>query len=277
MLRISLISLLIASSSLFAHYHFERDIIGTAMHHGQASVTHDGDFVDFALEFSAACYDQQEDARRAVIANVDRLLVWLNTTVISYDANLDHHVDLIYVWRNENSYGEYTDLCKNKHYARQNVSIRVNRLPEINALNDEMIQNIFEDLQGVIALANYTNADDVNSWVGGQIASVQKGIFAETAEVLRIQAKAKAQARATRDFLAFLGPNYTSWWRLQSVDFTASNPYGLFIPQVVEPRIGGNIADGISYSVIRLEPITVSVDGNFVFHFEAQNNYLPNE
>lgn len=271
MLRLSILFMLMLSAITYAHE--GHDQVGTATHRGSAAVLHDGDYIDFSLNFEAACYQNQHDPRARVIENVNGFVQWLGQARSAYAGVIDYRVGLINVSRRDNPYiGGPGEGCVNKYDAQQSVTVTLNRSEGEAFLDSEIIQGFFNDLQIAISPLNFTDDSETDAYVTTKISSVQKGVWEETSELLRINAKLKAKAKATRDFLAILREDYQGWWHLHSVDFGSRNYSDVLPVAIAEGGQGGGYAD---LSVLRLEPIRFEVEGNFIFHFEVRDNYLP--
>ena len=272
MLRFAFYSLLLASFATHAHL---EDRVGIATYRGQTNVTHDGDFIDFTLEFRAECYDEGALARNRVIGNLAAFTDWLTSARASYVADIDYSVDLINVWRNS-SYGA-EEPCSGNYSARQEVRIKLKRIESEQALDSDLINKVFNELQIMLGSLNHTDDDNVQWYSESKITSISKGVFEDTAEQLYRAAKAKAERKVTRDFQAFLGADYQGWWHLHSVELSDLDYGQTYIPLSFGGPIG-NLpmpSDEENLSTIKLAPIKVSVDGIFVFHFLTTDHAVP--
>ena len=88
------------------------------------------------------------------------------------------------------------------------------------------VQGFYSALQLAIWPLNSDSNEPGQAYVSTTIADVEKGVYEATADALRRSAKAKARAKATADFLDFLGDNRP--WRLQNVDFTEGGYAGAY-------------------------------------------------
>lgn len=279
MLRISVLSTLLISSIAFAHHHDRHERVGSAIHTGTGEVWHNGDYVEFTLDFSASCLERSVDARTAVVGNVAVFESWLHElrTTVGY-GEIDYNIGLINIGRNNDWDAEENDPCYNRYDARQYVEVRLSRLTTDEDLSDDVVQNFFNEIQLAVGPLNSEGVDDnPNATIAGRVTSVDKGIWEETNDNLRIAAKAKARAQATRDFLAFLGPDYPGAWHLHSVDFS-DNRYsgGGLSTGVAMEAPGGQSGEGPALSVLKLRPLSVDVEGEFLFHFDIFDDFIPN-
>ncbi len=277
-MRIAIISLLIFSSLAFSHH----DDVGKASYKNVARVQHDGDFIEFSLALTSSCYQDPQTARGLVVGNVEIITEWIANTSANYEGVLDYSINLINVGRQSGpDFPSYPVspgfFCPGLYFAQQDVSIRLNKLDGDESLSEDVILGFFNDLQIITGQLNHIDTDN-NSGVETKIISINKGIFDETGEILRLAAKEKAKQKATRDFLAFLGRDYRGSWHLHSIEINDID-YG---PHFIPVPFGGQIGNAPIFgpgapilSTIKLEPIVISVEGNFVFYFQTTEHYLP--
>jgi len=273
MLKLNVFSLLVLFNAAFAGS--DHSDIGSAIHLGASKIYHDGDYIDFTLWFRATCYNDASASRSEVIRSVDDLLQWLNQErAYLAGGGVSYSVGLISVWKNNQSWSNDEYECQAKYNASQKVIVRLRRLEHEQVLDTDVAKQFFNSLQ--IALGSINSRAESQGYASFQanITSVQKDIFEGTVDALRIAAKAKAQEKATKDFLAFLGENYHGYWHLHKVDFSTPS----YAPPIFRAEAGfqtGNIGDDQLLSELSLEPITFSIEGSFLFYFQVRNNYLP--
>lgn len=277
-MRIAIIGFLIFSTGGFSHH----DDVGTATYKNVARVQHDGDFIEFSLALTSNCYQDPQIARGHVVGNVDVITEWINNHSANYEASLDYSIKLINVGRSSGpDYPHYPGqpafFCPGLYFAQQEINIRLNKFNGEESLSDDVILSFFNDLQIITGPLNYIDTQ-TNSGVETKIISINKGIFDDTAEILRLRAKEKAKQKATRDFLAFLGPDYRGSWHLHSIEINDLDYGSHFIAVPFGGQIGNTPIFGPEapiLSTIKLEPLVISVDGIFVFYFDTTKYYLP--
>lgn len=273
MKRLLLLPILLASTSVFANlaldHHDDDDHLGSAHHSGTGKVYHDGDFIEFSLSFDAACYSDRSNSWNNVTNNVASFIEWLNSErdqlgeVVSYD------VDPINVWRSDNSYA--IDGCNGTHYAAQSIKVTLYKAEGNSSLHTDLVQDFYGRLQEAVWPLSYTEEGELPSRVSTTITGIEKGLYEETADALRITAKGIARSKATQDFLSFLGEDYHGTWYLQSVDFREHDFSPVYRSSVeaypaVPPAPGGFPAPAL----LKLKPLSLSVTGNFHFVFDVQ-------
>jgi hypothetical protein len=269
-MRFAIILLVLLSNFAFSK---QTELAGaTYFSSSRAKVKHDGDFIEFFLQSSSVCQEKVQEARSLVIGNTDALAQWVNEMRAGY--NLDYSVELIDVGRHTDgyNYGINSYGCPGMYFASQQVKITLNKNESDQALKEDLINNFFNELQ---TSTGKLNSDHLSYEYPTEtkILLVQKGIFEKTAELLQLAAKEKAKQKATRDFLAFLGPDYVGSWYLQSVEMSDHDDQ--FLSMAPSGGQYGNKAlpEGEAVlSTIKLEPITVSVAGSFRFYFEPSTH-----
>jgi hypothetical protein len=273
-MRIAIVSLFLFSCIAFSH----PEDIGTATYDNIARVEHDGDFIEFSLELSSRCYQGPQEARNRVVQNVDIITQWLTETSANDDAILDYSVDLISVGRYFDR-GYPTDdgwHCPGHYFAQQSIKITLHKVDGALSLDEDVILNFFNGLQIATGQLNYNEAE--NSGAEAKIVSIYKGISEETGEILRLAAKEKAKQKATRDFLAFLGSDYSGYWYLHSIRINDVDHGQYYMPVPFGGQIGNAPIFGPGgpiLSTIKLDPVVISVTGTFVFHFQTTEHHLP--
>lgn len=243
---------------------------GNAYHSGTGKVLHDGDFIEFSLNFEASCYDTRTAALNQVVNNVATFTDWLNSEKANYESEaITHEADPINVWRKGNNH--YDNECAGKYFASQSLVLTLNKANEASALHADLIQDFYQELQLVVWPLNLANNEPEQARISTTISDVQKGVYESTADDLRIAAKAKARNKATNDFLAFLGPDYQGTWWLHSADFREQSYSGLlktsverYADSAVAPLLPGSGEPPIPAS-LKLKPLSLSVTGNFHF------------
>lgn len=293
---LSLLSIMM-STLLMAHNH---DTMGDATHRGYGEIFHDGDYVNFNVEFNASCYFSAADARNRVVEQVRIFEDWLRGNEAS-SGDIVYHIGLINI--SEGYSGGYNVIpvpppytgapmlppdiamppsflnnvkCSQGHYASQRVMVTFNRLATARHLDNELVQGFFNELQIAIASLNLREPHDRYASFKTEINSVEKGIWQTTATQIRIAAKALAQAQATEDFLSCLGAEYRGVWHLHSVNF--SDRYysgGLASDVAMAPMPGSQMGEGPALSILKLTPIRFAVEGSFVFHFSVWEHHIP--
>lgn len=269
MFRISILSIMLASSALFADQsimavgdHYDT---GEAYHVGLTKVTHDGDYVEFLVSFGASCYANQDDALNNITANVTSFVAWLNEERVARNEGvISHYSYPINVWQLDNSIYDASG-CGGTYQGTQTIKIIVNRPAYAAALETGLIQDFYNELHGVIAPYN-TKTHDALFYNSAQIISVQKGLYEDTVDNLRIAAKIRAQERATKDFLATLGDDYNGQWYLIGADYREQHN---------APYLGiGAGAAALPYPIptayLDLGPIELNVSGSFHFVYDLK-------
>ncbi len=274
MQKIALLSMLLCLNVFAGQVKIDGHL-GTAYHRNTGTVQHDGDFVDFYLSFDASCYADRGSAYNHVAENVNSFLSWINLErEASIFGALEYDADPINIWRRDTNYYDI-DACNGKFYASQAIKLTLHKAAGVNALQSDFIQSFYSELQETIWNLNHIESGDVPSVVSTNISSIEKGIYEETADYLRTSAKAIAQAKATNDFLAFLGPNYWGAWYLQTVDFRETDYSNLKVAvdnYAVPGEIGGSGAP--VPAILKLKPLSVSLTGNFVFIFDVRHGTM---
>ncbi len=264
MIRITLISLFMAATSLLASTP-RGEFEGTAFHSGTGKVSHDGDFIEFSLRFEAACFDERTEAWNQVVNNVSTFSQWVDfakadalTRALRYDA------EPVNIYRKDANHYD-SDGCEGKYFASQVITLVLDKSDEEVALNPDVIQNFYAELQKLLWPLNQPGNEANHNRLSAIISDVEKGIYENTADALRIAGKAKAQTKATQDFLAFLGPNYQGVWHLQSVDFRERDYSGSY-KVALESAIPASAPDASPLpATLKLKPLYFSVTGNFTF------------
>src|SRR5580704_594324 len=103
---------------------------GKATYESEASVKHNGDFIEFYVETNAICRAEDKDAKELVIKNVASLLKWLSGISqykLSYSAQIINS-------------GFHQDITCKGYFANQLVKITLHRLNE-KELDDQHINN----------------------------------------------------------------------------------------------------------------------------------------
>lgn len=277
-MKASFVSLvLLLSSIVWAHPEHE---IASVTYRSTSEVTHEGDYVDFIIALSASCYVEQQDARNRVIENLGIFKKWLDEVPARHSAEINYTIDLINVSESNRGYGN--DSCDGGYSATQEIKVTLNKRVHDKALDAKLLELFFSELQTAIGPMNFFEHRQRQARSGTRITSITKGVFEETAERLTLAAKTKAQQKATREFLAFLGPDYKGWWHLHSAEFNDSNANYLLVnlPFAGGGQVGNVPAvppfaeDNNSLSTIELKPIKLNVEANFVFYFLATNHIM---
>lgn len=275
-MRKFLLPMLLLSTSLLATGALDHndDHLGSASHSGTGKVNHDGDFIEFTINFDAACYAARESSWDYVSQNISSFLQWLDEERYATGEDLSYSVEPINLWRNDNIYG--SDPCNGTYYATQSVKLTYNKAVGAASLYADAIQDFYSRLQSAVWPLSHIEVGDVPARVTTNIINIEKGLYEETADNLRIAAKAKAQDKATQDFLAFLGADYQGVWYLQSVDFRERD-YSLNYRTSVEaypaPAVPGGVGGGGGLpapALLKLKPITISLTGDFHFVFDVR-------
>lgn len=269
MKRIAFFSMLLMSMGIFADHH-SGDRFGSAHHSGTGKVYHDGDFIEFSLSFDAECYAERANSWNYVATNVTTFLDWLNQERANQAEFIEYVVEPINVWRRDaNNFGD--DACSGTYFASQHVKLVLNKPEAASALYADSIQAFYGRLQEAIWPLSLNNGGELPSSVSTTITGIEKGIYEETADDLRINAKAIAQTKATKDFLSFLGDGYDGTWYLESVDFRERD-YSGYYKESVDSVAAAPMPPGGSPApaLLKLKPLKLSVTGNFLFRFEIQ-------
>lgn len=279
MLKISLLSLLLASNAMFANPqikavgdHYD---VADAYHSGTGKVYHDGDFIEFTLSFDSSCYADRAEAWNHVANNVATFSEWLNLERANYETDaLVHDIEPITIWRRD-AHSYDVDGCGNTYTASQIVKLKLNRNAEASALNVDSIQAFYADLQAVVWPLNQESLGDLNSRYSTTISNIEKGLYEETADSLRVLAKNLAREKATKDFLSTLGEDFSRGWYLISADYREqdhSNYYRSNVeiyPGAALPPVPG--VPGIPVeSSLKLKPLSISVFGNFHYVYDIK-------
>jgi hypothetical protein len=270
MLRSAFLFLLLVSATSIAHR--DDNDFGNAYHNGKAEVYHDGDYVEFSIQFESRCLNDRLNAWNYVANNVETFSNWLNNERINYQGgSFNYVVEPLNIWQKNKDHYSYDaeDSCADTYYARQTLKITVHKSEGIVALSGDAIQSFYNQIQRQVWALNTNN--NVNTTV----TNIEKGIYEQTADELRRLAKAKALDKAKKDFLFFLGADYEGTWYLQSVDFReGSHNYAELrssvdsIAPVVFPAPPG--VEEPAFSVLKLEPLTFNVSGQFHFVYELK-------
>lgn len=268
-----LISMLFLSASLLANapLHHDGARLGDAYHNGSGKVFHDGDFIEFGLAFTADCYADQAHAWDNVARNASTFLEWLDAELNNNGENIEWNVEPLNVWHESNYYGNNEDACDNTFKASQEIKVFLKKAEGTKTLHGDAIQAFYARLQTAIWPLNHVDVGHELSHVITKIESIEKGIYEETADDLRIAAKIKAQAKATKDFLAFLGADYKGTWWLQSVDFREGNHASYYKESLDVVAAPGAIGGGPVFqpAQLKLKPLSLLVSGNFHFVFDV--------
>lgn len=261
-MKIGLLSFLLLSSALMASQ--PRGHEGNIYQTGTGTITHDGDFMDFTLNFESACFDDQIEASNRVIANVATIQTWLSTDKTMHrGGNISFSLQPISTWRKEaNGYGE--DHCAGTYYASQTLVISVFKVNCNHGLNDDAVQEFYGQLQQKIWPFMYTH-DDNKAYTSATITTIEKGLLEATADGMRVAAKAKAYSKAESDFLAFLGSNFQGTWFLHSADFREPGHTASLKIEIDSHNGAGAYGDTPIPATLKLKPVSISATGNFHF------------
>jgi hypothetical protein len=256
------ILVLLLATSIFA----TSERLGSAYHTGTGKIHHDGDFIEFSLSFDASCFADRTTAWNYVTGNVSTFLNWLDEQELDGEI-LDYTIDPISIYGN----GPYIpDPCSGTFNAQQWVKVSLTKAEGAIALHNVSIQNFYGELQQAIWPLNLSEENEYPSRVTTTVNSIEKGIFEDTADSLRIAAKAKAREKATTDFLAFLGEDYLGGWYLQTVDFREGSPnyYRTSVDAIPAPALGAGDA-APTEALLKLTPLSITITGVFHFVFEV--------
>jgi hypothetical protein len=270
MLKIAFLSMLLASTAGLADSW--ENYIGNAYHGGEGKVYHDGDFVEFGLEFESKCFDNHTDSWNHVTTNVNAVLSWLDQERISLSSGiLDHQVETINSWRRDNENYATNNDCAGKYFTSQSVKIKLHKA-DGSSLSNDYIQAFHEQLESLVWSLNRNHNNNALAQVNTKVNNIQKGIYDETADQIRRDAKALALKKATEDFKYFLGAEYRGRWYLQSVDFREGNDFSnnrLYVSAAIPPvyELGSTHVP----SVLKLEPLSFSVNGTFHFIYDIRH------
>lgn len=257
-----LFPILLISSSLSAYTPREHE--GNVYQTGTGDVYHDGDYIQFSINFEAACFADRLGAKNSIVQNVASFEDWLKQEKITHDGGaIIYEIDPLNEWYKEGN-GYSPSPCDGTYYANQNLTVTLNKSDADVSLINNSVQSFYSELQQKTWPLNYS-LDDTKARVATSITNIVKGVYEATADQLRIAAKAKARAKAEGDFLAFLGPNFQGTWYLRSADFRENN-YGYALKVGVEsanPPLPPSLGDTPIPARLKLKPLHVSATGNF--------------
>ncbi len=260
MIKISFLSLILATTSALAltprgeDYLYQSDGTGVAYHNG--------DFVDFHLTFEANCFDDRTVASNEVVNNVARFAEWVDLAKAQSSGEIIYTIDPISISKNR---WDIDTACHGKYYAKQNVKLVLKKGAEASALNDDLVQGFYQDLQQAV-WPLHTEGNEDSGWnVTTAIENVVKGVYEATADTMRRWAKSNARNKVTADFIDFLGPDFKGTWHLQRVDFTKKDYSGVYTSSV--EKVAPELAAPGEFipATLKLEPLSLSVSGNFYF------------
>ncbi|MCA9506917.1 MAG: hypothetical protein KC505_00670 [Myxococcales bacterium] len=259
MIKASIFSLIFAATSLLAstantEYNYYQS-------GGEGRTYHDGDYIKFTLSFNAECFEDRTEASNYVVNNLNHFRDWieLKSQKISYTINPISLSQQNHSWDRERP-------CDNKYFAAQKLTLTLEKGDEANALDNETVQNFYQELQQAI-WPLHTEGDENNlNHVTSGIDNIYKGVYEHTADNMRRIARRVAQKKATDDFIDFLGDDFQGQWRLQKVDFIQRG-YSDFTSKSVVPA-AAPIAENHEIFIpatLKLEPLSVEVSGDFYF------------
>jgi len=229
------------SSIVLAHPEHE---FASVTYRGSSEVTHEGDYVDFTINLSASCYVEQQDARNRVIDSLSIFKKWLDEI-----PEVNYIINLINI---SESNRNYNSSCDGGYSASQEIKVTLNKRADDKALDKNTLEKFFNDLQTVIGPMNFFE---------------------------HRQRQARAQQKATREFLAFLGSDYKGQWHLHAAEFNDFNANYVYIdlPFIAGSQVGniplpppGPTNDNLS--TIELRAIKLHIEANFVFYFLPTNH-----
>jgi hypothetical protein len=256
------------SSIVLAHPEHE---FASVTYRGSSEVTHEGDYVDFTINLSASCYVEQQDARNRVIDSLSIFKKWLDEI-----PEVNYIINLINI---SESNRNYNSSCDGGYSASQEIKVTLNKRADDKALDKNTLEKFFNDLQTVIGPMNFFEHRQRQARFEIRITAIAKGVYEETIDYLTLAAKAKAQQKATREFLAFLGSDYKGQWHLHAAEFNDFNANYVYIdlPFIAGSQVGniplpppGPTNDNLS--TIELRAIKLHIEANFVFYFLPTNH-----
>jgi len=267
--RLTFLTIFLMAASSFAN-----NDVGNAIYGGSAKVYHEGDFVTYQLKFKSSCYSDQTAAWNSINNDVGVFKEWIDNQIDRTESgNIDYNIALISTWQGTRQYygGGEEDPCLNKYYASQDIQITQTKPAETDFIDPELVKGFYNELHSILWPLNDLEESDVNARSAAKVDAVKKGIFSSTVDQMRRAAQAQAREQATQDFLSFLGADYDGHWHLHQINFTSEryrSDNESSIPTDGAPARGGIPAP----AQIKLRPLSFSVVGNFLFHFDIREH-----
>lgn len=255
-------------------------------------VSHNGDYAVYDLNFTSSCYMQESDSISRVSSHVLAMVNWLDRKASSFDnGHLEYTVGLIHSYSDENRYldsGVYPvypgepiterdeNPCYRTHSTYQNVSIKLTRAADVHMLDSNTIQEFYNEIYAFLWPLNLTENTETHAYASAKVTNVNKGVFEGTLESMREAAYAKATQNATRSFLSILGADYHGTWFLNGADFTnyqvfANSSAHMDEAMILPAPVHGGAPDPIP-TIIKLDPLSYSVDGTYEFSYSYDFN-----
>lgn len=253
---------------------------------GEATIHHDGDYIDYSLRFEANCYAEEQDSIRDVVNAVAGFVSWLDNRALSFsDGSIDKQVNLSSTVKDINPYLDHyygipdenriANPCFQKYSTSQYVSVRVNRASHLPAITNSMVQSVYDEIYQYLWPLNRLFDAPANVYISAKVIDVRKGVHDETLEVMKERAYAHAARVATRRFLAVLGENFGGRWFFHGADFTherhtSMRHFDIEADAAIAPMPGTVLPPAFEVAppaIIKLEPLSYYADGVFEFGF----------
>jgi hypothetical protein len=247
---------------------------GSAWYSGAGKVYHDGDYIEFSIDFTSKCFADRDQPWSEVNNNVATFVEWANIERTDLNTNIEYSIGPIKSGQ-EDSYGD--DECDGSYYVTQNIKLTLKKTEGSEAIDHTSLEDFYARLQAVVWPLQAVHAGERVATTFTNISTITKGVYESTVNALRRQAQSLARDRAIEDFRYFLGENYTGNWYLQSADYR-EYIFDRF------PISGGGMASP-SYkegslpvpATLKLDPLSIDVIGNFHFVFDIPQEATPSD